>query len=412
MPRPGFPQVSVWMRLAVASAAVVAVLGVLVLALGVDALDRQLSAARSDPFLVGQLLGGSRELAPGHAGRPGEPGALAQAYARSLEEYQTRVGAVATRTFLLQSGTSVAVFALLALVGTYVLWARVLRPVGLVIALARQIEADHLHRRIPQPEPARDGDELGELVSVVNSMLARLEDSFEAQRRFLAHAGHELRTPISVQRTLLEVASMPGTETGVPDLAARMLPVLDRQQRTVEGLLAIAAARAGDVHPVRVDVASVVATEIDSVEDVMRRRRLTVTEDLGTAPQVVVADVRLLELVVTNLVRNAVTHAPAGSRVTVTLGPVATGLELVIDNEGPLLTADDLTQLAEPFRRSRTGVPGAAPDEPGAGLGLAIARDAAEVAGLRLRLSARPAGGVLATLLVPLPAGRGAAHAG
>lgn len=322
--------------------------------------------------------------------------------ADQLEAYQRRVREEAERTLLVQSGVALAVLVGLAVVSGYLLAGRVLRPVHEVSALARDIEAHDLHRRIPRRERGRDGDELAELVDVVNGMLDRLERGFEAQRRFLVNAGHELRTPLAVQRTVLEVAAGGGSGDAVKGLAATLLPMLDRQQRAVDGLLAIARARAGDAAPLEVDVASIVSDELDALAGDIGRRGVVLARRLE-AGAVARADRDLLELVVGNLLSNAVRHAPRGGRVEVTVLRDGDEVRLAIDNEGEPLDPDRIEGLAEPFRRGGTPRVGADEDgrQAGAGLGLVIARDAAEAAGASLVLRPRPGGGVAALLTLP-----------
>jgi signal transduction histidine kinase len=324
-----------------------------------------------------------------------------------LGAYRREVWTTAERQLLLQSGVALAALVALAVVSGYLLAGRMLRPVHEVSVLARDIEAHDLHRRIPHRARGREGDELSDLVGVVNGMLDRLERTFEAQRRFLANAGHELRTPVAVQRTMLEVAAHPDADPAVRDLAGRVLPVLERQQRTVNGLLALARTRSRAPQPVPVDVAALVRAELAAHADDAARRHLRVTVDPPTDPAAV--DVELLELVVANLVSNAVRHTPVGGRVAVHGTATADGeIVLVVENEGEVLTEEELAALGEPFRRGGTArTTTRAKDgsrstgSAGAGLGLAVARDAAEAAGAGLELTPRPDGGVTARLTLP-----------
>jgi signal transduction histidine kinase len=395
-------------RLTALYGAVLAAAGLVMLAASWVALQERLTATPGPDRLVLRLVGPAPS--PGTPDRtlPVPAGAfpvtsdqLVTADGRNLQQeleaYQRTVRETAERQLLLQSGAALVVLVGLATVAGYVLAGRVLRPVHEVSALARHLGAHDLHRRIPARDRRRDGDELAELVGVVNGMLDRLERSFEAQRRFLANAGHELRTPIAVQRTLVEVAAHPGAAAEVRELAGRVLPVLDRQQRTVDGLLAIARARAGDGSRGPVDLAALTRTELAALAGRARDRGLEVTSDLPAGGPAVPGDVELLELVVANLLGNAVRHTPRGGALSVRVAGAGDGVRLTVENDGPALGADELAGYAEPFRRGGTARVGGE----GAGLGLVIARDAADAAGARLTLEPRPGGGVRAELTLP-----------
>ncbi len=406
-------------RLTAMYGAVLAAAGLVMLGASYAALHQRLTATPGPDQLVLRLVGpapgaqpGTRPLPAGTV--PVTSDQLLTPEGRNLQQelaaYERTVREAAERQLLVQSGAALVVLVGLATVAGYLLAGRVLRPVHEVSALARHLGAHDLHRRIPARERGRDGDELGDLVGVVNGMLDRLERSFEAQRRFLANAGHELRTPIAVERTLLEVAAHPGAPAEVHDLVGQVLPVLDRQQRTVDGLLAIARARAEGTSPAVLDVAALVRTELAALAARADRRGVRVTTDLPDGLPPARADVQLVELVVANLLGNAVQHANRGGTVAVRAAPDGDRVRVTVENDGPRLGADELAGLAEPFRRGGTARVGG----DGAGLGLVIARDAADAAGAGLELTPRPEGGVRAelTLAVAGPAGQSPSAAG
>lgn len=324
--------------------------------------------------------------------------------AAELRAYSDRVRMQAVRQLVVQSVLAVVALAAAAALLAHALAGRVLRPVHAVAALARRIGAGDLHERVPPPRPGRDGDELGDLVDTVNGMLDRLERSFAAQRRFLANAGHELRTPVAVQRTVLEVHAGTDAASDVRDLAGRLMPLLERQQRTVDGLLTLAharsltdAARGEDVATGgEADLLDVVAAELDAVRPAFEARGQSVVADLPEAARGARADRALVELVVRNLLGNAAVHPPVGSPVAVRAAHEGDAVVLDVVTEGPVLDAEAVAQWGEPFRRGeRTG------RTAGVGLGLAIATDAAAAAGGTLELSPRESGGLAARLVLP-----------
>jgi signal transduction histidine kinase len=288
---------------------------------------------------------------------------------------------------------------------------RVLRPVHAVSATARRLSQHDLHQRIPVAGPH---DEMRELTETINSMLARLERAFAAQERFAANASHELRGPMTTLRALVDVAAAaPDASSDLRELAGELRGQLDRQQRVIDGLLALASSEhpVGPLRPVRLDL--IASGALEAVAEEVADRGLDVSADL--APGEVGGDRVLLQLLVDNLVRNAVRHNTPGGRISVQVSERT----LVVTNTGAEVTAQRLVELVEPFRRGNsdrvngtagtggggrvggagTGVVGDA----GVGLGLAIADAVARSHGTCLRLTPRPGGGV--TAAVTLPAG-------
>jgi signal transduction histidine kinase len=275
-------------------------------------------------------------------------------------------------------GAAVGVGVLTLLSGGLGWWVagRVLRPVHTVSDTARRLSEQNLHERIPVSGPH---DEMRELAETFNGMLARLQRSFDAQSRFAANASHELRGPMTTQRALVEVAAAsPDASTDLRELAGELRPVLGRQERLVDGLLALAWSENGTstIEPVRLDLLA--RTSLDRLTT-----GLTVSENLR--PAAVTGDPVLLDLLVDNVIRNAVQHNVAGGRVWVTTGERT----LTVENTGAPVEPDRLAELVEPFRRGdrdRTGT--------GTGLGLAIVMSVAETHGADVTLTPRSGGGI------------------
>jgi signal transduction histidine kinase len=267
---------------------------------------------------------------------------------------------------------------------------RALRPVHAVSGTARRLSQRNLHERIPVSGPR---DEMRELAETFNDMLGRLERAFEAQRRFAANASHELRGPMTTQRTLIEVAAAaPDAGSQVKDLAEGLRRQLDRQQHLVDGLLALACSEHGVTGMAPVDLA-------DLVRDWLGPARAAVAVHARLEPAVVQGDQILLDLLCGNLIRNAVQHNVQGGQVWVHTTPG----RLVVENTGPQVGAERLRELLEPFRRGQRDRlrPAGPATAAGAGLGLAIAEAAATAHGARLTLLPRPGGGVTATATFP-----------
>lgn len=302
----------------------------------------------------------------------------------ALQEFTTDVKAQARLELLdrLVTGAGIGIGVLtVASAGLgWLLAGRVLRPVHVVSGTARRLSEQNLHERIPVTGP---DDEMRELAETFNGMLARLQRSFDAQSHFAANAAHELRGPMTTQRTLVEVAA--SAEDAAPDLrdlANTLAPVLDRQERLVDGLLALAWSEHGvtEISPVRLD--ALVRSSLARADTDL----LTVRESLEVS--VVLGDPALLDLLVDNLIRNATSHNIPHGQLQVTTAP---GI-LSVENTGEPITAERLAVLAEPFRRGTQD----RLNGNGTGLGLAIVSAVARAHHADLKLTPRPTGGIRA----------------
>ena len=275
---------------------------------------------------------------------------------------------------------------------------RALAPVAAMTERARAISAERLSERLP----VSHDDELGRLASVFNEAFARLERSFEALRRFTADASHELRTPLTTLRSVGEVALRErlGVE-GQREAIGSMLEEGERLSRLVEDLLTLARADARRVAP-DLGPASLadLAREAARTLGVLAEERGQRLELVEVAPSPVRADPRLLQRAVTNLVHNALRYSPEGATVTVRSG--ARGHEAILEvvDQGPGIAPEHHAQVFERFFRVDPSRGGG-----GSGLGLSIARWAAEAHGGRIELESAPGRG--STFRLVLPRGEG-----
>jgi signal transduction histidine kinase len=284
------------------------------------------------------------------------------------------------------TGAAIAVGTLTLLSGGVGWWVagRVLRPVHLVSNTARRLSEHDLHERIPVSGP---NDEMRELAETFNGMLARLQRSFDAQSHFAANASHELRAPMTTQRTLVEVAAgTPGASPDLRELADALRPVLGRQERLVDGLLALAWSEHGttSIEPVRLD--ELVRSSLS------RNEQPAITIETTLRPVTVPGDRVLLDLLVDNLIRNATRHNVEGGQIWIATRPHT----LTVENTGEPITPDRLAALAEPFRRGTQDRVRDSRDHGGVGLGLAIVATVARAHRAALDLTPRPAGGIRA----------------
>ncbi len=287
--------------------------------------------------------------------------------------------------------------ALLLLVAllTWIAVGRALKPVSAIRGKMAEITANDLHERVPEPDTR---DEIAALAHTVNATLDRLQTAVEQHKRFVADAAHELRSPLAILRTRLELTGR-GTESSAlaaHALAAHALTDVERIQTLTADLLLLARLDAGE--PLRdqeVDLGQVVAEEA-----AQPRPRSDVTVTLDVAVDVVVrGSGDQLRRLVANLVDNAVRHAV--STVTVRLTADGGRAVLEVADDGPGIPPEHRDTVFDRFTRLDQARDR---DHGGSGLGLAIARDIAVAH--RGSLTVVPGTETGACLRAALPTGR------
>jgi signal transduction histidine kinase len=230
-------------------------------------------------------------------------------------------------------------------------------------------------------------DESRRLSDEIDTMLDRLAEGYEAQRRFASNASHELRTPLATQRALIEVslASALGPEQ-LELLSRQLLATNERCERLIDGLLTLAETERGLITsgPLRLDL--VVAEAVELLRAAANEREVRVS--LDAEPVVVVGEQPLLERLATNLVFNAIKYNHPGGSVGVT---VAGDGRFSVTNSGPVVAPEQVAGLFEPFRRAS----GDRLDHGGGvGLGLTIARSIVAAHDAAIEAHANPGGGL------------------
>jgi signal transduction histidine kinase len=263
---------------------------------------------------------------------------------------------------------SVIAIALAALIG-WLSTKRALAPLEAVTQTALQItRADDLSRRISYQGPA--DDEVGQLITTFNQTLARLENLFHTQRRFVADVGHELRTPLTVIKGNVDLMRRMGCSDD--ESLVGIENEVDRLTRLVGDLLLLAQAESGKLPLDRrlVELDGLVLEGIQQMS-VLARDKLQLR--LGEFDQVqVCGDQDRLKQVLVNLIGNAINYTPSGGEVVVGLSKVAKQAKLTVHDTGPGIPSEDLPHVFERFYRgekSRTR----SRDGKGFGLGLSIA---------------------------------------
>jgi signal transduction histidine kinase len=278
----------------------------------------------------------------------------------------------------------------------WVVAGRVLAPVGRITAVARDIQATDLSRRIQLPGPE---DELKQLADTFDAMLARLDAAFGAQRQFVADASHELRNPLAIIRTNVDVA-LADPDASPDDLRQAIAVVKragDRMTVLVDDLLALARRQQPTLEHEPVDLGAAVAEASDDYMVPAETRDIVL--DRAIAPGVVVTgDREALKRVVANLLDNAVRLAPAGSRIRLATGSEGNRAWIAVADEGPGISPEDQAHVFDRFWRADKA---RARADGGAGLGLAIVRQIVESHGGEVRLHSKV--GVGSSFVVWLP---------
>ena len=311
---------------------------------------------------------------------------------------------VVARTLAEARRIGLQVLAGLALASVLIGWwvaRRLLLPVRRLTETALTVSHPGSGTRIAMVGPH---DELRAMADTFDGMLDRLDASFESQRRFVADASHELRTPVTVLRSEVEV-TLDDPHADAQQLRAsleRTGAELERLSALVEGLLRLS--RAETLGPVEsTDLADVAESAIAGVRRMLARHLIDdatagtepsrlISSDLAPSP--VLGDPLLLDRLVANLVENAARHNVAGGLVRVMTRTDGRHAVLTVENDGPVVDPATIAGLFERFRR---------PDGPrrrhdGHGLGMAIAAAAVATHGGTIEAVARAGGGLAVTV--------------
>jgi len=298
---------------------------------------------------------------------------------------------------------SVVALAIMVLASTVLGWfvaGRALRPVRAMTSATHRISEHNLHERLPAAAPH---DEIGELATTFNALLARLEAAFDSQRQFVANASHELRTPLTLQRAVLEVAlADPHADTAsLRAMGERVLVIGAQQETLIEALLTLARSQRGLDRHEAFDLAAIAQDAIDALGPQAEQGSIAIEAELGAAAAE--GDPLLVERLVSNLLVNAVRHNHRGGIVHVATTTTATSALVRVTNTGPVVPPGETGRVLQPFQRldAGRGSPG-----DGLGLGLAIVAAIADAHAATLCVQAGTSGGLDIMVAFPQPSAR------
>jgi two-component system OmpR family sensor kinase len=330
---------------------------------------------------------------------PDQPARIVEA-GKSYEPTQKNVDKM---TLVLASGVSVAF--LLSVVGAYLLARKALSPVSAVVTAAHRITDGDLSKRLPV---AHSKDEIGDLAATINGMLshlektlARLEETLDRQRRFVADASHELRTPLTSIHNyaqVLEEWALRDPQIG-PESVAAIKRESERMKELVENLLELARGDEGmQLHLKDNNLTEVVEEAAESARAAVNGKVLIEhpTPKQRVQQLSAVFDRERLRQALSILLDNAVKYTPEGGRVTIRIVEEDGSVGVEVADTGIGISEDQIPHVFERFYRAEE-----ARSPEGLGLGLSIARQIAEDHRGSIEVRSKPGEG--STFIIRIP---------
>ena len=289
---------------------------------------------------------------------------------------------------------------LLASLGGYFLARKSLGPIASMNRQTQRISAERLSSRLDVTNPR---DELGRLATTINDLLARLENSFNEQQRFIADASHELRTPLAVLRGETEVAlGKQRTREEYQESLSLIQDEAERLSRIVEDLFILARQpldTPASLGKERVSLNDAVKDCARAAQVLATRKGVRLTTENNSASIDLNGDKELITRMILNLLDNAVKYTPAGGEISLALTRQNGNAEIVVRDNGIGIPEADRQRVFDRFYRvdkARSRALG------GAGLGLSIVRWIVEAHGGAIHIDSAPGRGSTFTVDLPL----------
>lgn len=283
-----------------------------------------------------------------------------------------------------------------AVAGGYTLAGRALAPVREIARQAAAIDPDDMGARLNLDLP---DDELGRLAVTFDIMLDRIEHAFEQQRRFTGNAAHELRTPLSLMRSQVDLALLGERSAEEYRDAFQSLQYdIERLNDLVGALLALARADAGQL------VLSLAPFDLAETIEIVAEQFTAQTNEVeirvceASAPCIVIADEDSLMQVLVNLVANAIAYTPAGGTVALGCQHAVAEVSFWVADTGIGIPMEHQSRIFDRFYHVGRGL---ADDPGGAGLGLSICHAIVAAHGGQIGLTSVPGGGTTVTVVLP-----------
>lgn len=295
---------------------------------------------------------------------------------------------------LVASAIALIVLALLGGLAGWLVAGRIVKPLSEIGSAARRAASGALDHRVGLDGPH---DEVQDLANTFDQMLASLERSFATQRRFTANASHELQSPLATIKTMIEVIEPDADADIYRGLVRRINEVNQSNIETVDALLELATANNAPVDLETFDLAALARTIVQQLS--LDAQAAEVALECSGGEATVTGNIVLIRQALSNLARNAIHHNHVGGRASLQVTSTQEHARVTVINSGPVLSSEELGVLTEPFARG--GGRGLTRGS-GHGLGLAIVSAALEANCGTLELTPNPAGGLTATVDLPL----------
>ncbi len=285
---------------------------------------------------------------------------------------------------------------LLLVILSYLIAGKVLKPIGVIDRLAREINDKNLSLRIPL---GKNRDELYRLSESLNRMFDRLENSFETQKQFLASASHELKSPLALLQLSMEDCIQ---QRDLPDSLRHQLirqtNIMRRMSRLVKNLLDLSALELKQRLDLKeIDLAELLKSVLRDYEVVFNAKKIDIQADIPPKLQIK-GDWDNLQRAIINLVDNAVKYNHEGGKISIKVSENKRGMHISLFNTGAGIPKTDLSRVFEQFYRvekSRSTQYG------GSGLGLSIVKRIIELHGGRIEIESEPSAWTRVNIFLP-----------
>lgn len=293
-------------------------------------------------------------------------------------------------TILLLGLTVLAAIMVVSVLGAWFLNRSLFGRIGQISEIANALSERHLDVRF---DTTARNDEIDQTSSAINDALDRLQAGFQRQQMFVASASHEMRTPLTIARTSLEI---PLVDSRVPeDLRPEIQLALKSQSRleaVLDSLLALTRSNDQGVPGNVIALDGEIETLVAAVQDQSEGPQLDWHFDLE--PVTATVHSGSFSVALRNLLHNAVVHNHAGGWCRVSLKQVDGNALIEIENSGRTVDPESLDNLMQPFIKGE--------GSPGSGLGLAIVDRAITLLGGQWHMRARPEGGLQVQVVLPI----------
>lgn len=292
--------------------------------------------------------------------------------------------------FSMLSGTIIAIVMIMILISNVI--KRGLFP---LTQLSREMQERDLDYLQPVKLTNTPPNELQPVLHALNHLLGRLDEGLERERRFLADAAHELRTPLSVLKLQLELASQSITleqkQQGIEDA----LIGVNRSTHTVEQLLTLARLEANKqvLQREEINLVSLVQEVTATLYPLAQQKEQNLELDYQQDLILLKANRVLINVLVRNLIENSIKYSPSGSTIQIQIEQQEKQLILIVSDQGQGVPEEDLIRLTQRFYRHEQSS-----DTRGTGLGLSIVQKILDLHDGKISFHNRPEGGLCVTV--------------